>query len=115
MQTRIIINKIRWIRSQLSDELEKWMFSVEPPDSVNPIGYIHDASRFAEVVSRDAAAVDILRVFGLNFLTDRKTMLIWLDGHVGTGSRGSPDDSMEQDVPLGIAPSQCVADHDWFR
>ena len=88
MQTRTIINKIRWIRSQLSDELEKWMFPVEPPEPVNPVEHIHNASRFAEVVSRDAAAVDILRIFGLHFLTDREKMLRWLDGHLEAGRHG---------------------------
>jgi len=82
MQTRTIINKIRWIRSQLSDELEKWMFPLQEPENINPIENIHNSSRFAEVVSRDAAAVDILRMFGLHFLTDREKMVQWLDGQL---------------------------------
>ena len=102
MQTRTVINKIRWIRSELSDGLEKWMFPYSESEQPNPVENIHDAGRFAELVSRDAVAVDILRAFGLHFLTDRKKMLQWLEEHLSPGRRGSPDDSMEPGVPVGI-------------
>ena len=73
MQTRTIINKIRWIRSQLSDELEEWLFfNVSSRSEVKVIPSIVNASRFSELVSRDAAAVQILDAFGLHPLVDRQ-------------------------------------------
>ena len=103
MQTRVVINKVRWIRSQLSKELEEWMFSISPRTEAqarNVVEMISDASRFAELVSRDAAAVEIFRAFGLGPLADRKELVKWLHWLTGRErSRGMEDDKEEKVKP----------------
>ena len=82
MQTRTVINKVRWIRSLLSDELEEWLFLLSDATEMRrggSVAMIHDASRFAELVSRDAAAVQIVRAFHLSLLADREEFVVWLD------------------------------------
>lgn len=84
MQTRTVINKVRWIRSLLSDGLEEWLLLRSTATEMHRGGsveMIHDASLFAELISRDAAAVQIVRAFHLNLLVDREEFikrLSWL-------------------------------------
>ena len=105
MQTRTVINKIRWIRAQLSDELEQWLFlSTESEEGGSlPIStlfaMVHDSSRFAEVVSRDAASLQILRAFGLGLLADREELLVWLQGRFAGSQRHGPRDDIETERP----------------
>ena len=104
MQTRTVINKIRWIRSQTSDGLEEWMFPHSTASTTDAdrstVEMIHDVSRFGEVLSRDATAVEILRAFGLSSLADRKEFIQWLEWLVSGRRRTSatkdtpPEDSV---------------------
>ncbi len=102
MQTRVVIAKIRWIREQLNKDLEAWMFpqieQERPGSRDDVITKIHDASRFAELVTRDDAAVQVLRAFDLGVLADRQEFTMWLNDHVSGSSpvRKMRDDASEE-------------------
>ena len=97
MQTRVVINKIRWIRSQLDDELKEWLFSVgSESSSTNVVHNIVEATRFTELVSRDAAAVQILRAFGLGPLIDREELHKWIQWLATARSRRSSEEAQEK-------------------
>ena len=88
MQTRAVINKIRWIRSQLSDELEEWLFSYSTGKrDADVFGKIMDATRFTERLSTDAAAAQTLRAFDLDALVEHEKSRKWLDQVTSTRSR----------------------------
>ena len=108
MQTRTVINKIRWIRSLLSGELEEWLFPHDSAAEPRRIGFtianIHDASRFAELVSRDPAAVQILRAFDLSSLAIREEFIKWLTSLVSPERESKSktrDDSDEKVMSRG--------------
>ena len=107
MQTRAVIYKIRWIRAQLSKELEDWLFLSGKPTEIGVntlFGTIHDASLFAELVSRDAASVQILRAFGLGLLANREELLEWLQFRFSGGARREPRDDIETETPSEDLP-----------
>ena len=103
MQTRTVINKIRWIRSQLPDGLEERLFSERDTEEAvrgGGIEFVHDTTRFTEVVSRDAAAVDILRAFDLRALVDRKETVQWLELLMVSAKHHDRDESAARSGPL---------------
>ena len=104
MQRREVINKIRWIHSQVPDDLEAWMFPPPGAKDIEPgnaIQNIHDVSRFVEVLSRDATAVQILRAFHLSALLDRKEFFGWVDRlfSVETAHKMRDDSDKKEMVP----------------
>ena len=87
MQTREVIKEIRWIRSLVSTELENWMFHKGMKEEPDVIRCIVDASQFADRLSRNAAAVQIMQAFGLDQLADRETFYAWVQGNTGSAAR----------------------------
>ena len=87
MQTREVIKEIRWIRSLVSTELENWMFHKGMKEEPDVIRCIVDASQFADRLSRNATAVQIMQAFGLDQLADRETFYAWVQGNTGSAAR----------------------------
>ena len=108
MQTRTVINKIRWIRSQLPGELEEFLFS--EPSETDPISFdvfklTSEVSRFAELVARDAAASEILRAFGMTPLLNRNEFPQWIETVFISKTRRLRQSKEENETP----PSDPIA------
>lgn len=102
MHTRTVIRTIRWIQKQISDEIQFSLFPIsrrkERARINEPIKFIHDVSRVAEVISGNSEAVEVLDAFDLSLLTDREKLLKRLSSLLGPPNPESDSQNEEERV-----------------
>ncbi|MCH8098115.1 MAG: hypothetical protein IID53_13675 [Proteobacteria bacterium] len=97
--------------------LEVWLFPLGAKKDLagkhhDAIIMIHDASRFAEKLSRDTAGIQILRAFGLDALTDPEKFVRWLRLSPLRERSGRAQEEQEEDRQKS-QPNDLV-DHAWW-
>lgn len=113
MQTKVVIEKIRWINEQVSGDLEKFLFPgvvrIETEDVLNNI---INASIFFETISKAPLAVQVLEAFELKALVDRKFFEEYLGYLTGNDDGGNSEIFTINDIPFGwrsmINAAECI-------